>query len=221
MTQKFFVRSLSVFALCAGLSLTACGGAAGQDDDQEDANASMAQSSAVEYMITNPINSADPATAATNLQAATQWWPAGCVTRQKDPTNPIVTLTLNNCTGPFGLMKWSGTVTVTFQKNADGTLKASAVSKDMTANGNPATFTMERNITITPGTTTRDVKGTTTWSRVSARGVQVNHTSAWAATIDSSTRCRTVNGAGTTTAGAVTVATTAKDYKVCRPAGID
>lgn len=219
MNQTTIGRSLLTLAL--GVSLAACGGAAGQDDESSEANTSTTQASAVEYMITKPLASTDPATAAANLQADNQWWPAGCVTRVKDASQPIVTLTLNNCTGPFGLVKWSGTVTVTFSKNGDGSLNAKATSNNMTANGSPATFTMDRNITLTPGSASREVKGSTTWQRTTANGVQVNHTANWTATVDATTRCRTVNGSGVTTVGGASVTTAAKDYKVCRPNGVD
>lgn len=219
MSNKLLLGSLSVASLVFALGFGACGGAAASDDDGGDASAAMSQSGAVEYMLTNPVNSVDAATAASAVAAA-QWWPSGCATRQKDPTQPIVTITLNNCSGPFGLLKWNGTLTATFAKNADGTLNVKAVSTNMTVNGNPASFTMDRNITVGTGTT-RDVKGSTTWTRTNANGVQITHSNQWTATVDSATKCRTVNGTGATTAGNVSIATTAKDYKVCRPSGID
>jgi len=220
MSSTLFRHSLTAVSLCLGLSVAACGGAAGTDEDGNDASAAMSQSGAVEYMITSPITSADPATAASALTAA-QWWPAGCATRAKDPTQPIVTVTLNNCSGPFGLLKWNGTMTVTFAKNPDGTLNVKAASTNMTANGNPATFAMDRNITISGSGTTRDVKGSTTWTRTNANGTQVTHSNNWSASVDSATKCRTVNGTAATTAGTLSIATTAKDYKVCRANGTD
>jgi hypothetical protein len=220
MSNKRFFGSLLAVSLCLATGFVACGGAAANDDDGGEASAAMSQSGAVEYMLTSPINSADAATAASALAAA-QWWPAGCATRQKDPTQPIVTITLNNCSGPFGLLKWNGTLTATFAKNPDGTLNVKAASTNMTVNGNPATFTMDRNITVSGTGTTRDVKGSTTWTRTNANGVQVTHSNQWTATVDSATKCRTVNGTGATTAGTVSIATTTKDYKVCRPNGVD
>ncbi len=217
MSKKLMFRSLAAVSLCAGL--VACGGTAGTDDDGGDASAAMSQAGAVEYMLTNPVTATTDAASAASALAAAQWWPTGCATRQKDPTQPIVTITLTNCSGPFGLLKWNGTLTATFAKNTDGSLNIKAVSTNMTVNGSPATFTLDRNITVNGNT--RDVKGSTTWTRTNANGVQVNHGNQWTATVDAATKCRTVNGTGTTTAGAVSIATTAKDYKVCRPSGID
>ena len=220
MSKKLVFRSLAAVSLCVGL--VACGGtAAGTDDDGGDASAAMSQAGAVEYMLTNPVSaSMDAATAASALTAA-QWWPAGCATRQKDPTQPVVTITLNNCSGPFGLLKWNGTLTATFAKNADGSLNIKAVSNNMTVNGSPATFTMDRSVAVSGSGTSRDVKGSTTWTRTNANGVQVSHSNQWTATVDAATKCRTVNGTGATTSGTVSIATTSKDYKVCRPNGID
>ena len=219
MSSTLFRRSLTILSLCVGLSAAACGGAAGTDDDGNDANAAMSQSGAVEFMLTSPVSSNDPATAASAVAAA-QWWPAGCATRAKDPTQPIVTVTLNNCTGPFGLVKWSGTMTVTFAKNADGSLNVKAASTNMTTNGTPATFAMDRNITV-DASTTRTVKGTSAWTRTNANGETVTHANSWTAMVDAATKCRTVNGTGTTTVGTKAIATTSKDYKICRTNGID
>ena len=221
MSNQLFRTSLTALSLCLGLSVAACGGnAAGTDDEASDANAAMSQSSAIEYMLTNPISSNDAATAASSLAAA-QWWPAGCATRAKDSSNPIVTVTLNNCSGPFGLLKWSGTLTVTFAKNTDGTLNVKASSTNMTANGSPASFSLDRNITINGTSTTREVKGSANWTRTNAAGTLITHSNSWTAMVDSGTKCRTLNGTAATTIGTQIVASTAKDYKICRTSGVD
>ncbi|MBL8634677.1 MAG: hypothetical protein JNM40_15750 [Myxococcales bacterium] len=216
--KKFAAFGVAPVSLCLGLTLAACGGIA-IDDDGTDANASVAQAGQVEYLLTAPVESSDPAAAATAV-AASPKFPAGCATGVKDPTQPMATITLTNCTGPFGLLRWSGTLSATYSKNADGTLNVKATSTNMTVNGKPAQFSMDRTITV-DSATQRTVKGMSTWARQNADGETVTHSNAWTAVVDTTTRCRTVNGAGTTTVGTKSYATSSKDYKICRSADSD
>ncbi len=216
--NKFAAVCVAPVSLCLSLTLAACGGVA-IDDDGTEASAAVSQSGQVEYLLTAPVDTSD-ATAAATAVATSPKWPSGCATGVKDPTQPIATITLTNCTGPFGLIRWSGTLTATYSKNADGTINVKATSTNMTVNGKTAQFAMDRTITV-DSATTRTVKGSSTWTRQNAEGETVTHANAWTAMVDTTTRCRTVSGSGTTTVGTKVYATTSRDYKVCRSVDSD
>jgi hypothetical protein len=184
--------------------------------DSTEASNSAGQVSDVEQTIFSPVQSQDPAAAASSVAAA-QWWPAGCATRTRDASNPLVVhVHLDNCTGPFGIRKHTGDITVTFSKNGDGSLHAEATSANMTINDKPVTFSASRDITLASGII--DVKGHAAWTRVNAAGDTVSHTTAVETQIDVKARCRESNGTAVTRVGSREIDSTIKDYKICREA---
>lgn len=211
------IASLLALATLAGCASASPSPAAGDaTGDGTEAVASSAQSSSMEALIVEPVSSQDPVTAASNVAAA-QDADASCVTRTKDPTNDdVVHVHLNDCTGPFGLRHHTGDITVTFSKNADGTLHAQATSSNMTVNGVPVTWSRDKDITVNGST--RTVKSTGAWTRVNAKGETVSHTSSLTTVIDVSTKCRTSNGSAVTEVGSREVDTSIEDYKICRAA---
>jgi hypothetical protein len=187
-----------------------------ENSDSTEAAGSAAQTSDMEQTILSPVQSNDPGAAASSVAAA-QWWPAGCATRTKDATNPyVVHIHLDNCTGPFGIRKHTGDITVTFSKNSDGSLHAEAASSDMTINDKPVTFSASRDISVANGII--DVKGHAAWTREDAAGDTVSHTTSVETQIDVKARCRTSNGTAVTMVGAREIDSTLKDYKICREA---
>lgn len=184
--------------------------------DNGEATASSAQASRFDQMLFGSVQGQDPSAAASSLAAA-QWWPAGCATRAKDPTNPhVVRVTLNGCSGPFGMLKHSGEITVTFSKNADGSLHAQATSSNMTINGKGVSYSAAADVTVASGLITVDFDGA--WTRENAKGETVSHTRQGTTVIDLAAKCRTTNGTGATNVGARQIDSTFKDYKVCRKA---
>jgi hypothetical protein len=221
------LNTLLVTTFFFGAALVACGSksssTSGTDTttsaetaDGNEAEASSAQVSRMEEAIFSPVSATDPAAAASNIASA-NWWPAGCVTRQKDATNPtVVHIHLNDCTGPFGLVHHTGDITVTFSKNASGGLHAQAASSNMTVNGKPVTYSRDADIVVSG--TTRTVTSTGAWTRVNAKGETVSHTGSYTTDIDTVAKCRTTNGTATTMVGSREVDSTVKDYKICRKA---
>src|SRR5262249_4264218 len=115
-------RTILGFALTA--LVTGCGGSSSSDDlqtatDGTAAVAGSAQSSSLADPLCENVSASDPATAAGQVAAATALWPSGCVTRTKDLTNPmmpVVHLTFNDCTGPFGMVHIDGDEDIVFTK---------------------------------------------------------------------------------------------------------
>ena len=218
-THMLFASAASLFALAsvAGCASSSAGtGDEAASPDGTEVAASSAQSSRMEEMIVEPIGSQDPIQAAASVAAA-QWWPAGCASRQKDATNPaVVHIHLNDCTGPFGLRHHTGDITVTFSKNANGSLHAQSASSNMTVNGAVVTWSRDKDITISGST--RTVTSTGAWTRVNAKGDTVSHTSNMITVVDLGTKCRTSNGSAVTSVGSREIDSSIKDYKICRGA---
>lgn len=204
------------------LAMVACGkddsaAASGSDYDADntEASASSSQLSRIDQMLIAPVSSQDPTTAAQSLSQANQWWPASCATRAKDAADPkVVHVTLDNCSGPFGIAKWTGEFTVTFSANADGSLHAETTSSNMTLNGNAVTFTGSRDITVSGSS--RTATGSRTWTRVNAKGETVTHEATGTVVLDTSTGCRTANGTATTKVALRELDSTVTDFVVCR-----
>lgn len=218
-------RSLAHFALL-GLVGLVFGGCAARNSggtdapssveqaDSTDSSDSSGQASHFGAMFTGGVASAEPAAAASTAGTNPGLYPAGCVTRKVDPTNPrVVDLTFDNCTGPFGLVALSGSMTATFSSNADGSLHIDLQSANLTANGHPVTHSGSGDVHV--NRTTRNVTWHGDWTRVNRAGETVAHTTSLSIAIDSSTKCRDVNGTAQTTIGAREVDSTIKDYKVC------
>lgn len=221
--------SHSLLAFVIGLSATsfACASKSSGTDtttspdaqesaDSTEASASSSQTSRFDEMLFAPVQAQDPEAAA-GAVAAAQWWPAGCASRQRDGSNKsVVHVTLDNCSGPFGLVHHSGNITVTFSKNADGSLHAQAASSDMTINGKTVTYSASSDITVSNGE--RTVKYDGAWTRENAKGETVSHTRQGTTVIDTTTRCRTTNGSAVTSVGNREVDSKITDYKICRKA---
>jgi hypothetical protein len=207
-------------------SAVACGSKAsggGGDNTNGDSNAAAAASTQSQHMGTilfGSVSSSDPATAAGQVATGTQLWPAGCVTRAKDPTNPLlVHVTFNDCTGPFGLVHLNGGVDVVFSKNASGGLHAAHTSVNLTANGVQVTFSASADITVSG--TTRSVAWQGNWNRTNEEGDVIVHTSNLTITIDTVAKCATTNGTAVTTVDAREVDSTINGYEVCEVGGIE
>jgi hypothetical protein len=218
-----FVVTSSLIVACSAKSSgssTSTDSNAGDNSDASEAAGSAAQTSDMEQTLLGSVTSADPASAAGSVAAA-QWWPAGCATRTKDASNPLVVhVHLESCTGPFGIRKHTGDITVTFSKNADASLHAEATSANMTINDKPVTFSASRDISVAAGII--DVKGHAAWTREDAAGDTVSHTTNVETKIDVAKKCRTSNGTAVTTVGTREVDSTLTDYEVCRGAdGVD
>jgi hypothetical protein len=219
-TALTLILGTALLACASKSPNTASSSAAVENGDGSEASASIAQTSRFEEMIASPITSQDPATAAANVAAA-QWWPAGCATRVKDPTNSsVVHIHLADCTGPFGLEHHTGEIVVTFSKNADGSLHAQAASSNMTVNGHAVTYSRDADITVSA--TERTVKANGAWTRENAKGETISHTSNTTTVLDIASKCRTTNGTAVTKVDERENDAKITDYKICRkPDGLD
>jgi len=226
------LTALSFASLAAtAVFATACAGrhnaqqtSPDENSDSYESSSASAQSSRLDQMIFSPVASSDPSAAANSVASASEWWPAGCATRSLDATPGIVHVHLNECTGPFGLVHWTGDIDVTFSAgSAAGTVHISAVSRNMTVNGKAVSWSREGDLTVSGST--RTIVGTGTWTRASVINPDetVVHNANFTVTLDTASKCRTLDGSATTKVGLRELDTTVTGYKVCRngPDGSD
>jgi hypothetical protein len=220
------VLGFSLAALAAGCAAGPTADESQLASDGEAATAADTQSQSVAAVVLDPVSVADPAAATAQIAsaapaaAAAALWPAGCVTRAKDPTNPLlVHVTFDDCTGPFGLVHIDGGADALLSHGASGALHAAITGVDLTANGKPIVFAASADVTF-PTATTRSVIWQGSWSRTNEQGDSVVHSSDLTIGVDESTGCRTANGTAETTVARRGVDTTITGYTVCHdPAG--
>jgi hypothetical protein len=210
---SFALTSLALAAGCASKSTTGGDVDAQDQADVSEASSSNAQSSHFAQLFVSNVSSSDPSQAASDNAMTKQFWPAGCATRAKDATNPLVVhVTLNDCTGPFGLVHVSGQLTATFSQGPSG-LHVDVASTDLTANGRPVTESGSGDISVSG--TTRTTKWQGAWTRVNAAGETVSHTTDATIVYDASAGCRTTDGTAQTNVGAREIDSTINGYKIC------
>jgi len=210
------LSSLAFLAAACSSKSSDSGSIDAQDQaDSVEATSSNAQSTHFTELFTSSVTSSDPQQAATSNAAIRQFWPASCATRAQDPTNPLVVhVTLNDCTGPFGMVHVSGELTATFGKNASGGLTVNVTSSNLTANGHAVSESGTGDVTISGATRTVAWQGA--WTRVNAAGETVSHTTTANVVIDTAAQCRTTNGSAQTNVAAREIDSTITDYKICK-----
>ncbi len=194
------LASIATGTGCAGKSVVSDATDAQLQADSVDANASSAQASQFSELFLSSVHLPDPVSAASS--AAESWlWPASCSTRASDAARPgVVTLTFDDCTGPFGLVHVSGGMVGTFTRNADGTLHVALESDHLTANGHPVEHAGSGDVAMgSDGTRTVAWKGV--WTRTNASGETVTHVTDVTIQVDAN-KCRTTNGTAETTVAA-------------------
>ena len=180
--------------------------------------AASAQSTSLASVVFENVSVSDPKMATAQLAMPSQLWPSGCVTKAMTGPNEV-TVTFDDCTGPFGLVHIDGQETVSLGTAPGGVLQATIEGVNLTANGKPVHHSATAVITF-PTSTTRAVTWNGSWQRTNDTGELVQHTSDLSISIDLSTGCRTMEGAAQTHVDAREVNTTIRGYESCQaPSG--
>ena len=128
--------------MCAALTLTlaACGRGAAESDDADDAvetsqatsSESALMSAAAEDSTSMPAQMSNDQIAEAASVKLKSRFKNGCVTATRALN--VVTYVMVNCTGPYGLVTVSGTMVVTYTRQADGSIKAVGEGKGLHVN---------------------------------------------------------------------------------------
>lgn len=206
--------------LASLLSLAGCGSDDSADfSDENVATSSAALSTAEGTEELSNVTSNDPAAAADAIAGDKDG--DDCRTRTRDASDPnVVHVTLDNCTGRLGRHSVSGTITITFSANPDGSLHAEHQSDSLSVDGRPATHQASADITFDADQ--RHVVWHGTWTHINKNGELATHTGDRLIDVDRATHCRTVNGTGVTHVGDREIDSTISDLKTCEgPSDID
>lgn len=128
--------------MCAALTLAvaACGRGASESDDADDAVETSGATSSESALLSSAGEDLtamgsgmtnDQLADAASLKLKTRF-KNGCVTATRNLN--VVTYVMVDCTGPYGLVKVSGTMVVTYTRQADGSIKADAQGTGLKVN---------------------------------------------------------------------------------------
>jgi hypothetical protein len=136
--------------------------------------------------------------------------PAGCITTTVEGLT--ATHVFDNCTGPYGLATFNGTITSTWTKSP-GKLQVVHSATDFKINGSTisgsATVSWSKNGTVY--TKTRKAS----WTGKTGKGKDISRVVDYSATYDAGTKCVTRDGTATTTIGGRGLESSIQGYKRC------
>lgn len=201
------------------VSMVACGRGV-EADSAEDADESAVVTSA-ESALTAELSdeAAQPAsTTAEGLamssaaRVPTRFKPAGCaVATQMGAT---VTYVLTNCTGPYGLVKVSGTLTAVYSRAMGGGVNVVITGTGLKANN--ATIDVNSTVVATHVNNVKKAQVTINGSGTGPRGNAITRSGAYTVTFDTTTECITLDGTWQTGSARLAASTVVSGYKRCK-----
>jgi hypothetical protein len=208
-----------LFSLALPLAaLTGCGGGdpAGDNaavsealDSQDDTSSEGALLMVTTEGTQSALTAGEAATLA--VAGAHTWWqPSTCVTTSINLN--VVTYTLNNCTGPWGLVHVTGTVVVTYSMASDG-IHASASANGLLVNG--GTLNLDAQATYSVSGTTKKLTVSTSSTGTGPRGNSLSRQGNYTLTWNTATACGTVDGDWSTTINTYTWSTGIANFAQC------
>lgn len=136
--------------------------------------------------------------------------PAGCVTTTV--AGNVATHAFADCTGPYGLAHFTGTVVSTFARAA-GSLTITHEAQGFQING--ATISGKRVVVYSVSGAVITKHRTGDWSGTTAKGKSIAHKADFTSTYDGAAKCVTRDGSATTSVGARELSLTVTGYKRC------
>lgn len=217
-------RFLAVMTMAA--VVVGCGRGT-EADSAEDADESVAVSSTESALtaelsdeVTQPMSST-PEQLAMNAvtRIGSRFKPQGCATSTQ--TGATVVYTLNNCTGPYGLVKVTGTLTAVYSRAAGGGVQVVITGTGVKAND--ATMDVNSTVIATQANGIKTANVTVNGAGTGPRGGSVTRKGSYVVTYDTMAECITINGTwetGTARSGASTAVSNVKRCKgECPAAG--
>lgn len=178
----------------------------------------------VEIGVEEPLSGATPADPGSPADGATDaelmgkvktnpglfFQPAGCLTTTIQGN--VATHVFAGCTGPYGMTKFDGTVTVTYVREA-GKLTITYEASGFKVNG--ATVSGKRVVVYTRSGTTITKERTGAWTGTTAKGNPISHDASFVTTWDAATKCITRDGSAKTSIGGRSFERSIENYERC------
>lgn len=190
------------------------------EDDSEVADAEESIESGIE----EPLSGADPSDPGAPAEAADdadllaqvktnpgKWFkPAGCITTTL--AGNVATHVFAGCSGPYGLVDFTGTVTSTYVRAA-GTLTITHEATGFSVNG--ATVSGKRVVAYTRSGSVITKHRTGMWSGTTKSGKAFSHEADFTSTWDSATKCVTRDGSAETSIASRELSRSISGFKRC------
>jgi hypothetical protein len=198
------MRQLTMFVLL-GSSLIACArnganvdsaesAVDSQESVEDEGNVMMASVDGADMSALTALTG-DQVAARIALNAQTRWNPAGCATATASGSN--VTVTLNDCTGPRGLLHVTGELDLAVSVSLSGEISVHATSTALMVNR--AVLDIDATATYAVSGTTHTLQVQTQGSGTGPRGNDVEHSGNYTITWDTASDCRSIAGMWSTT----------------------
>ena len=213
------MNKLILPALILSLSFLSCGRGE-ESDGAEDADESTAVTSS-ESALTSELSdevaqpmSATPenlaSTAATRV--ASHLRPPGCLT--KTVNGATVASVMVDCTGPYGLVHVTGTLTAVYSRGTAGAVQVVITGTGIKANSAVIDINATVNATQTNGIKRAEVVANSTGT--GPRGGSLSREGTYTVTYDPTAECVTLDGSWTTKVSTRTATTVVAGYKRCK-----
>lgn len=194
------------------------------DEIVEDNDEATETDSALESGIDDPLSGStplDPGTPAsgpTNADVMAKvktnpglfFRPAGCITTTI--AGNVATHVFNDCTGPYGLVHFNGTVVSTFERAASS-LTITHEAQGFQING--ATVSGKRVVVYSVSGSVITKHRTGNWSGTTAKGKAIAHEADFTSTYDAAAKCVTRDGSATTSIGGRELSISITGYRRC------
>lgn len=228
------LANMALVSTMAVLGLVAVGCASKSDDGEslgtnesqlvEDGTEADDADESMESGIEEPLSGADPSDPGTPADGADdatllgkirtnpgKWFqPAGCITTTLAAN--VATHVFKDCTGPYGLVNFNGTVTSTYTR-ANGTLTVTHEANGMKANG--AAISGKRTVVYSKSGSVVTKHRTGSWSGTTKNGKAFSHEADFTVTWDAATKCITRDGTAQTSIAAREHSRTVSGFKRC------
>ncbi len=211
-----------VVLVVAGLAaLFSCGPTeevSNAEDGDESASVTSSESALTSELsdeVTAPVSTTPEALAqAAATRVGSHLTPASCFT--KSVAGATVTYTMNDCTGPWGLVHLTGTITAVYSRATTG-----GVGVVITGTGvkvNNATLDLNSAVVASEVNGVRVANVTTEAKGTGGRGLALTRKGAYVAKYDPTNECITLDGTWTTTTGLRSASTAIANYTRCKSA---
>jgi hypothetical protein len=211
-----------ILAAAAVLAMVAGCGRGVEADSAEDADESVTVSSTESALtaelsdeVSQPMSSTPEQLAMSAVtRVGRRLSPQGCATSTQ--TGATVVYTLNDCTGPYGLVKVTGTLTAAYSRAAGGGVQVAITGTGVKAND--ATMDINSTVVATEANGVKTANVTINGSGTGPRGASLTRKGSYVVTYDSAAECITLTGTWETGTARVGASTAVSNFKRCKGA---
>ena len=213
------MNKLLLSAVIVSLSLLGCGrgeendGAEDADESATITSSESALTSELSDEVAQPMSSTPEnlaSTAATRVGSHLQ--PAGCLTTTVN--GATVTYVMVDCTGPYGLVHVTGTLTAVYSRGAAGAVDVVITGTGVKVNAAVVDINATVKASQTNGIKKAEVVSNSTGT--GPRGGSLSREGTYTVTYDPTAECVTVDGTWTTKVAVRTASTVVAGYKRCK-----